>query len=151
MLTMPKRQFISAWVVTFNSQDLKKSASSSLLQIFLEKEWTQAQRSSSLRGGPETGRHIFCQQSDSWPANARDMAPQQSDRLEAAAYALLEEAIARRSSEYPSSLKEDRAAVAQGSLSERQTLALQLRVSELELLELTGNHAAEQRALIQGE
>lgn len=87
---------------------------------------------------------------DTWPANARDMAPKQSDRLEAAAYAVLEEAIARRASEYPSSLKEDRAALAQGSLPERHTLALQLRVSEQELLELTQSHAAEQRALIQG-
>jgi hypothetical protein len=74
---------------------------------------------------------------------ARDFSATQPPRLEAAAWKLLEDGLMRRREEYPASLDGDRQQLASGGLSERQALALKLRISEQELLELALGQAAD--------
>lgn len=88
---------------------------------------------------------------DKLPASATDLVPQQDARLEGAAFARLQDAISRRAAEYPASLKEDRETLAGGGISERHALALELRISEQELLELTGDYAGQQLALAEAK
>lgn len=74
---------------------------------------------------------------------ALDYSATQPPRLEAAAWQLLGDGLIRRREEYPASLDEDRQQLASGGLSERQTLALNLRISEQELIELALGQAVD--------
>jgi len=79
------------------------------------------------------------------PTTVRELAPVQTPRLEAAAWGVLEEALDRRLEEYPASLADDRRALAEGGLSERQSLGLRLRISEQELLTLARDQVLERK------
>mmetsp|Transcript_45561 Transcript_45561/g.90304 ORF Transcript_45561/g.90304 Transcript_45561/m.90304 type:complete len:505 (-) Transcript_45561:36-1550(-) len=70
------------------------------------------------------------------PSTARDLLAAQPPRLEAAAWQLLGNSLIRRREEYPASLGEDRRQLTTRGLSERRALALKLRISEQELIEL---------------
>ena len=88
---------------------------------------------------------IIALKDEDLPKDAQDMIPRQQPELEAFAYQVLQQAITRRQSEYPASLEEDKRSLEKLSPDdERKTLALRLRISELELLELVMAYAAEQ-------
>jgi len=76
--------------------------------------------------------------------DARDYSATQPARLEAAAWQLLGDGLKRRREEYPASLEKDRQQLASGGFSERQALALRLRISEQELIELAISRASAQ-------
>ena len=84
------------------------------------------------------------------PKNAEDMIQRQQPELEASAYKVLQQAITRRKSEFPASLEEDKRTLeglskeAFSQKIERESLALRLRISEIELLELVEAYAMDQ-------
>lgn len=86
---------------------------------------------------------------DVLPARARDLAPSQEPRWEAAAWELLIQAIDLRDKEYPGSLEENKQQLAAGGLSERQTLSLRLRISEREHLALSRAHCSQQLEILE--
>lgn len=88
---------------------------------------------------------------DEVPKDAEDMIPRQEPELEASAYEVLQEALKIRGSEYPFSLEEDKQQLEKlekeppaDAIGDRLTLALKLRISEQELLELVSAYANEQ-------
>ena len=88
---------------------------------------------------------------DEIPKDAEDMIPRQEPELEASAYEVLQEALKIRGSEYPFSLEEDKQQLEKlekeppaDAIGDRLTLALKLRISEQELLELVSAYANEQ-------
>jgi len=79
------------------------------------------------------------------PVTIRELVPTQHPRLEAAAWALLEEALQRRASDYPASLEKDRRSLEAGGLPERHAVGLRLRISEQELIYVSETHASQKR------
>jgi len=81
---------------------------------------------------------------DTMPESVRDLRAPQPSRHEAAAWDLLAEAMELRSEEYPTPLEETKRLI-EGELSERQLLAVRLRQSEQELLQLARSYVIGQR------
>eukprot|EP00438_Fugacium_kawagutii_P017189 Skav232721 [mRNA] locus=scaffold4985:73927:75258:+ [translate_table: standard] len=94
---------------------------------------------------------ILSAKEDELPKKAEEMIPRQDPNLEVSAYQLLQQGLKVRENEYPASLEEDKKQLEKlekeppvNAIGDRLTLALRLRISEQELLELVSAYASEQ-------
>jgi len=87
---------------------------------------------------------VLDESKDDLPDTVNDLIAPQEPRIEVMAWGLLEKAFTARLEEYPASMAEDKAKVANDDLPERVRLALRLRVAEQELLEYALVHVSEQ-------